>query len=117
METEQMLSDKQTAPLGVVFSDLLGRWREMTNSIREWKRTAFPHRSIVKVNAPSYKGYGIVMATGECDTDKLAVMLENGNTWWYPVESCERIADMKQVPAYARRQKLKLHGCYKLKAA
>ena len=25
MKTEQMLSDKQTAPLGVVFSDLLGR--------------------------------------------------------------------------------------------
>lgn len=115
--SDQHVTDSPAATPVVACSDLLSRWSEMTNSIREWKRTAFPHRCIVKVNAPSYKGYGIVMATGECDTDKLPVMLENGNTWWYPVEGCERITDMKQVPAYARRQKLKLHGCYKLKAA
>ena len=83
------VANKNNRPTDVASGALLGRWREMTNSIREWKRTAFPHHSIVKGNAPSYKGYGIVMATSECDTDKLPVMLENGNTWWYPVEGCE----------------------------
>lgn len=103
--------------IAVGSGEWLGRWREMEQSIREWKRKAFPHRCIVKVNCDRYKGYGVVIASSECETDKLAVMLENGNTWWYPVEACTRADDMKQVPAYARRQKLKLHGVWKLKAA
>lgn len=110
--------DNQTANAnGVGISDVLCRWRELTRYIREWKDMEFPIGAVVYVNCPQYKGYGIVSADSDCRDDKLPVRLQNGNTWWYPVESCTRTKEMKQLPRYARRMKLEFHGIYGLKAA
>lgn len=48
-------------------------------------------------------------ATGrsDCPPELLPVLLENGNTWWYPLEACSRARNLKLLPAYVRREKAK----------
>ena len=35
--------------------------------------------------------YGLVVNDENCPLTKLAVKLENGNTWWYEIEDCSAI--------------------------
>lgn len=59
---------------------------------RDWLREARdvelkPGRSVRVVNE-RYNGYGMIVSDESCPLDKIAVQLENGNKWWYPVEDC-----------------------------
>ena len=105
----------EAMPVGI--KDLLGRWHELTRLIREWKDSEFPIGAVVYVDCAQYKGHGIVSADRDCRDDRLPVRLQNGNVWWYPVEACTRIKDMKALPRYARRMKLEFHGVFGMKAA
>jgi hypothetical protein len=41
----------------------------------------------VSVDSRTYNGLGIVARIGsDVPPDKVPVTLENGNTWWYPIE-------------------------------
>lgn len=113
----EKITDSPTASPGVRCRDLLCRWRETTRLLREWKDSEFPIGSMVYVDCPRYRGYGLVTADSECRDENLPVRLENGNVWWYPVDACTRIRDMKSLPRYARRIKLEFHGIYGLQAA
>lgn len=116
MSDPNVIEQPKASPV-VARSDLLCRWREMTRLLREWKDSEFPIGSMVYVDCPRYQGYGLVTADSGCRDENLPVRLENGNVWWYPVDACTRIRDMKSLPRYARRIKLEFHGIYGLQAA
>lgn len=66
-------------------------WRSIGNRLRDYKNHRFQVGSKVRVNNPRFVGVGIVAFDADCQPDNLAVCLENGNVWWYPIEDCTRI--------------------------
>jgi hypothetical protein len=70
------------------------------------KRRLFPPGKPVHVDAPRYHGYGVATLT-EGKADELAVRLENGNVWNYPIESC-RPAKWHEVDKATKRAHLRL---------
>jgi hypothetical protein len=58
--------------------------RELLLSHRSNK---FQHRKMVRVDCSRYHGIGVVTSDEACPADQVPVLLGNGNTWWYPVES------------------------------
>lgn len=77
-------------------------YRLAKTQLLEEKQKEFPLPCVVKVHSPRFQGMGIVWTyEGIADfTDSLLVLLENGNTWDYPVECCERIADELKWPKW-----------------
>lgn len=65
-------------------------------------------RTLVRVNAPRYRGLGVVQADSSCPADEVPVLLGNGNTWWYPVE-CVAPSD-EPVPRELRHRVLESAG-------
>lgn len=56
----------------------------------------FPRNCFVKVNNPRYHGFG--MFVGGCnEPDKITVKLPNGNDWWYELNTCEVVTDLRLV--------------------
>ena len=70
-------------------------WREASKALKAWRALEFPSGTVVKVNCPRFTGQGIVDSQSEVAADLLAVRLENGNVWWYPVEACSVVTDAK----------------------
>ena len=92
-----MINDSGEGPSGV---DLAGAFAPLAH---------FPRLCFVKVNNARYHGYGMVEGASE-QAPKLAVLLPNGNTWWYEMDTCEVIKDLKQVPQEMRRIKMRYRG-------
>jgi hypothetical protein len=94
------------------FSDCVFDWRKLNESLKASKAAWFPHGCIVLVNAPRYKGYGLAVNNDDVPADQCAVLLENGNTWHYPIETVTPVPkkDYPLLPPYVRRQKLAHHG-------
>lgn len=65
-------------------------------------RAMFPHRQIVSVNSARYHGQGIVQRADGVPTDMLQVMIQNGNSWWYPVWDCEPVTDPEQYAPWIK---------------
>ena len=96
--------------------------KERSKEIYEWAlahRTAaielniakdaeFPAGAPVYVDAPRYRGHGVVSRNCE-HPDTVAVRLENGNTWWYPIE-CVRVVPWAEVDKATRRMHLRSRG-------
>jgi hypothetical protein len=70
-------------------NELLIKYCVAKNELTEWKDKTFPIGSKVYVNAPRYIGDGIVAKDSMCPMTQLPVKLENGNIWWYSLETCE----------------------------
>lgn len=72
---------------------LLPDLRKIVSKFAVWKVQAYPRGARVKVDCARYCGTGEVAydVTEACPIDHLAVKLENGNVWWYPIENCEKI--------------------------
>ena len=69
---------------------LSDRYRQHRDSLATAKATEFPVGDVVYVNSPRCHDFGIVANDGNCPVDQLAVELENGNVWWYPLEDCSQ---------------------------
>jgi hypothetical protein len=69
----------------------------------------FKQNAVVSVKAPSYTGYGLVNWHDKYPehppANKLPVVLENGNTWWYDLATIAAATDTSQWPGWIRRQK------------
>lgn len=84
-------------PRPVRWSAWLGRYRRALAELEKCKADRFYHGTPVTVDCPRYKGPGTAVTDNQCPPDKVAVLLENGNVWWYPMESC-RPNDPDQRP-------------------
>jgi hypothetical protein len=78
-------------------------------SLRAVISNTFPVNTPVQVNAPQYNGFWFVSRDSSPNPSVVAVMLENGNTWWYPAECC-RLATWEQVDPASRRTYLRSRG-------
>ena len=67
---------------------LASEYRRIGDRLRDYKNHRFPSGSMVQVNDPRFKGIGCVTMDDACPPDKLALTLESGNVWWYPIENC-----------------------------
>lgn len=67
-------------------------YRAIGDRLRAYKNHRFQVGSHVQVNDPKFTGIGVVTLEDACPPDKLPVILESGNTWWYPIENCTRVA-------------------------
>ena len=75
----------------------------------DYGKKNFPRCSFVRVTNPRYHGIGMVV--GACnEPDKVCVKLENGNDWWYELNTCEVVTDLKHVPQEMRRIKMRYRG-------
>jgi len=90
------------------------RFRLFENRLRAWKMDTFKTGTPVFVNADSYHGVGITWMTGNYGTavDVVEVLIENGNSWIYPIERC-KVIPWDEVPRSNRRSYLRKKG-YKL---
>lgn len=74
-----------------LFLEYCVKIKEYENLILEYKEKNFPFGCKVMVNADRYVGPGVVNRyTSDLPINKIPVKLENGNTWYYLVECCER---------------------------
>lgn len=81
-------------------------WRVVSARIEDFKRTNFPHGTPVYCTAPSFKGHGISMGKSDgARPDQLPVLLENGNTWHYPIEEIHRLKLRSECPRWIWRFK------------
>jgi hypothetical protein len=73
------------------------------------KNQPFKHNAVVYVRSGRYIGHGLVnLKDGypeRCPEMQVPVLLENGNTWWYPVEHVEAGTDRAKWPSWIRRRK------------
>lgn len=63
--------------------------REDCERMRAEKNAAFPADSVVSVESERFHGVGVVAFDETCPLEKLAVLVESLNVWWYPIEDCK----------------------------
>ncbi len=79
--------------------------------LRDQAALMFPSGSFVYVAHEMFTGHGYVRQREHGDDPTLlAVVLENGNTWFYPLECCTPAKNLKEVPRSVRRMKLRRAG-------
>lgn len=84
--------------------ELVERYTSIRDKLIDWRRDNFPVRSVVYVECDQYTGFGIVERDG-AEPHQLAVRLENGNTWWYPVEKTMLAHRPGDWPSWIKREK------------
>lgn len=72
----------------MIIIPLVEQYNRAVEELNYWKQKMYPPDSIVLVDSPQYKGKGKVVPSFDCPVNKLAVLLENDNIWWYPIEMC-----------------------------
>lgn len=70
--------------------------------LREARDAEFKPMRGVRVINERYRGYGLVVRDEGCPLDQVAVTLENGNTWWYPIEDCS-LAPRDSCPPWLQK--------------
>ena len=89
LNTDKLNKLQRLAP--VRSGDLLDRWREASESLRQWKFENLPPGTAVIVDCKRYKGPGkTVPISHDCPTDCIPVLLPNENIWWYPIDVVKR---------------------------
>ncbi len=82
-------------------SQLVIEFRRAESKLTAARAEMFPHHSIVRVDNPRFRGFGVVALDHSCGPDQLPVILENGNIWWYDITTCEREDGV--VPDWVKR--------------
>ena len=67
--------------------DMVSRYRNAETDLRNYAKRKFPARTKVLVDCAQYTGPGIARREDGVPADMVSVLLSNGNTWWYPIES------------------------------
>jgi hypothetical protein len=70
--------------------ELIKKYHAVHQELRDIREKEFPFGIKVFVDCPQYKGPGTVDLKVSVPLDMLPVKLENGNTWYYPLEACRR---------------------------
>ncbi len=73
------------------------------------KLQLFPLHKPVIVNCPRYRGHGVRVPDHGEPPEQIAVRLENGNVWWYPIENCQP-AQWSHIHPADRRSYLNYRG-------
>lgn len=98
-------------------AEIVASYRATVAALHAYRMERYKSGQFVRVNDARFRGIGMVSAySSEVPPHKLPVRLENGNVWWYDLESIVEIVAAKEVPRSVRRMKLRWHG-YKLGAA
>jgi hypothetical protein len=92
---------------------LVRSYHEIVKKLQAERKAMFRHRMFVWVDCYKYRGHGVILLSDDPPPHVVAVLLENGNTWWYPIETVVPVTDLRKVPRSVRRLKLRWHG-YKL---
>lgn len=74
----------------------------MRDRLVEARHHEFKPGRAARVINERYRGYGLIVVDDGCPVDQLAVKLENGNTWWYPLEDCS-IANRDACPGWLQK--------------
>lgn len=77
-----------TRPSDAIAQAIAERYRDSVKALNEYRYSMFPKGKKVYVDADSYRGPGVVARDSDCFPDRLPVLLDNGNTWWYPIDRC-----------------------------
>lgn len=99
--------------VGESCAELVKVYRDAVAKLNDYRARIFRPGCFVKVNCDRFRGFGFVVRCSDCPPHLLPVCLENGNTWWYPLESAEPVFDLLSVPRSVRRRRLRGRG-YKL---
>lgn len=67
-------------------SERVERYHAARRELQEYKEREFGKGMRVRVDSGRYRGPGSVVADSQCPPDQVAVQLENGNVWWYPID-------------------------------
>ena len=81
-------------------------FRHARDYLHSYREHEFPPGAIVRFE----EQYGIATMNDGCPPDQVPITFENGNTWWKPMEKCERVRDVKTIPPYVRRMKMMWGG-------
>lgn len=83
-------------------------FRRVCQWLRAYSESRFPRDSVVRVDNPKFKGYGVVVAHDECPPDCLPVVVESGNAWFYELETISfREPRINRWPRWIRDLKLR----------
>ena len=83
------------------YRDARARLRMVTNEL-------FPSQSVVRIDNPSFHGIGILMSLSS-DPEYADVLLENGNTWTYRIDTItERFDEPNYWPGWVCEAKQKM---------
>lgn len=109
MNTENTI---EQASKQLAISMLALQVRSHSRQLEELKGELFPCRKTVVVDCDRYRGIGVATRWDGCPADQLPVILPNGNTWFYPVESCRPLPlqELRNLPRSERRNILRARG-------
>jgi hypothetical protein len=65
--------------------DFVNEYRIARSRLIQWRMENFKNGDVVYVECPQYTGHAIVENNDDCPAEKLSVVLENENQWWYPL--------------------------------
>lgn len=92
---------------------LVENYKNAVANLEAYRVKNFKSGAFVEVNCDRYRGFGFVVVDYGAPPHVIPVKLQNGNTWWYPMEAVSLVKDIKSVPNSIRKSKLKHYG-YKL---
>ncbi len=95
-------------PSRVNLTDLLATFRECGQQLQAWADERFPVGCIVRVDNPRFHGIGEVRGNDDCPLDKIPVLVESGNTWWYELDTIVERVPVRKWPVWIRRSKLRM---------
>lgn len=92
---------------GIARDALLATFRESRDGLQTFVDQRFPVGCVVRVDNPRFHGIGEVRGSDECPPDKLPVLVESGNTWWYELETIVERVPVREWPRWIRQSKLR----------
>ena len=113
-----MTETKEGLPAGACFglAEIVTSYHTAVEALHKYRLARYKSGQFVLVNDDRFKGIGMVCAySSEIPPHKLPVRLENGNVWWYDLESIVEVVAAKDAPRLVRRMKLRWSG-YRLGA-
>jgi hypothetical protein len=88
----------------------VARFQKVTPSAEELRNAheaahPFKRNAVVYVKCSQYTGYGLFQPSLDSSAGKVDVLLENGNTWRYPLHAVAEVADKEAWPNWILRKK------------
>lgn len=85
-------------------------YRLARNLLSLHQSTHFKAGTVVEVDHAKYKGFGIVPLRRDLEFDKIQVLLENENTFFFEMETCTPSPQRKNWPAWIKRHFMRQAG-------
>jgi len=91
-------------PTPKVLSSLESYRKACADLIDFKNKTFFFKTTVVKVSHPRYDGFGLACISYKCPPDKLGVLLENMNIWWYELDTIKVSKNSKVWPRWIKQE-------------